>query len=254
MPSTGNPSPSDTDQALHRINSLRLAEHSMDTLLQAVVDETKTILPRDVEASISVLLGARPATAVYSGQPALDLDETQYERGHGPCLLAATSGELVVIVDARTDDRWPDYTRRAVEQGRLSSLSVPLPMAELDAGLNIYATETGNFDEATRTAALRFAGSAAAAISNMHAYQTANDLASNLQVALRSRASIDQAKGVLMERHKLTADQAFQLLAATSQGANVKLREVAERLIHTGELVSPPARRRPTAPSNPETR
>ena len=53
---------------------------------------------------------------------------------------------------------------------------------------------------------------------------------------------IDQAKGILMERHKLTADQAFQYLAHASQAANVKLRDIADHLTQTGEMPQPPRR------------
>ncbi|MCZ2805561.1 GAF and ANTAR domain-containing protein [Modestobacter sp. VKM Ac-2983] len=243
MPNTGESLPSQTDSALHRINSLLLAEHSMDSLLQAVVDATKDTLPGYVDASISVLIGTRPATAVYSGQLALDLDETQYARGHGPCLHAAVSGEFVEITDARSETRWPDYMARAVERGSLSSLSLPLPMDGLHGGMNVYATEAGAFDEDARTAAARFTRSAALAISNMHAYETARDIADNLDVALRSRAVIDQAKGILMERQKLNADQAFQYLAHASQATNRKLRDVAEHLVRTGEVMQPTRRR-----------
>jgi len=247
MPSPGNHVHVETDRAVQSLDALMLREHSMDTLLQAVVDATTSTLPGHVDTSISVLIGSRPATAVYTGQLALDLDESQYERGHGPCLHAATTGELVEITDARTETRWPDYTPRAVGRGSLSSLSLPLPMEGLHAGLNIYATGADAFDDVTRTAAREFAQSAAVAISNMHDYQTARDIAGNLEVALQSRAVIDQAKGILMERHKLTADQAFQLLAHASQAANVKLRTIAEHLVRTGEL-PPPTRRGGAAP------
>ena len=243
MPSQNSPSPLDTDRAVERLNALILREHSMDTLLQAVVDATRSTLPGHVDASVSVLIGGQPATAVYTGQVAVDLDESQYERGHGPCLQAALTGELVEIADARIETRWPDYTPRAVERGSLSSLSVPIPTEGLAAGLNVYATEPNVFDESVRTAARTFAGSAAAAISNMHAYQTARDVAGNLEAALLSRAVIDQAKGILMERRKLTADQAFQYLVHVSQAANVKLRDVADHLVRTGEVMEVPPRR-----------
>jgi AmiR/NasT family two-component response regulator len=73
-------------------------------------------------------------------------------------------------------------------------------------------------------------------VSNLYAYQSARDLAANLQTALESRAVIEQAKGILMERHNLTADQAFQLLARVSQTTNRKLRHVADDLVSTGEF------------------
>jgi AmiR/NasT family two-component response regulator len=65
-------------------------------------------------------------------------------------------------------------------------------------------------------------------------------MADNLQTALESRAVIDQAKGILMERHKFTADQAFQVLARVSMQSNQKLRVVADDLVTTGHLPSLP--------------
>ncbi|MBB3676064.1 GAF and ANTAR domain-containing protein [Modestobacter versicolor] len=232
-------------EAFERLGSMSLSAESLESVLQAVADLTKQVLPGDVEASVSVLVADKPATFVHTGQLALDLDESQYGRGHGPCLQAAASGELVEVADARTESRWADYMRRAVELGSLSSLSVPLGSSEvLAAGLNIYARQPGAFDDdAVRRTAARFARFAGAAAANMHAYQHAREMADNLQVALQSRATIDQAKGILVERHRITPDQAFHLLARASMAANRKLRDVAEHLVATGELLASPQRR-----------
>jgi GAF domain-containing protein len=174
-----------------------------------------------------------------TGQLAVDLDETQYERGHGPCLHAARTGELTEIADTRTESRWRDYAQRAAEAGNLSSLSIPLAIDEdeqISGALNLYAREANAFDEDSRSAAQAFGPYAAVATGNMHAYQSARGMAENLQAALESRAVIDQAKGILIERHKLTPDQAFQMLAQASMNANRKVRDVADHLVHTGEL------------------
>ena len=229
-------------RALEELGSLALREHSMTTLLQRVVDLTKIVLPGRVEASITLLVNDRPETAVYTGQLALDCDESQFGRGYGPCLHAASSGELTYVGDARTDSRWRDYMDRAAERGALSSLSVPLPVSEgMAGGMNIYAREARAFDdEPTKKAATRFAPYAGVAVANMQAYQDARAMADNLQVALDSRAAIDQAKGILMERYKLTADQAFQVLSRISMQRNLKLRLVAEDLVLTGRLPGTP--------------
>jgi GAF domain-containing protein len=236
--------PVDERAAFEELAGIALSEHSMGSVLQTVADLTKQVLPAQIESSVSVLVGGRPTTFVYTGQLALDLDESQYGHGYGPCLHAATTGETVLIEDARADERWPDYLADAVERGSLSSLSIPLGDAEgLAAGLNIYAREPAAFDEPSRRTAARFARFAGTAVANMYAYQSAREIADNLQVALQSRAVIDQAKGILIERHKLTADQAFQVLVHASMGVNQKLRDVAEHLVHTGELLTPPGRR-----------
>jgi GAF domain-containing protein len=227
----------DTERALDELGRLALREQSMESLLQTVADLAKSVLPGALETSVSVLVNDKPTTAVFTGQLALDCDESQYGRGYGPCLHAASSGEMTEIADARTETRWADYCRSAAEKGSLSSLSVPLPVSDhVRVALNVYAREPHAFDEVSRGIAARFAPYAAVTVANMVEYQSARDLAGNLQVALESRAVIEQAKGVLMERHKLTADQAFQFLAHASMSANRKLRDIAEHLVTTGEV------------------
>ena len=242
MADTQNPQPADPAEALERLGRLSLRELSMDSLLQMVADLTKTVMPGNPEASVLLLAKDQPNTVSSTGELATDLDESQYETGQGPCLHAARTGEVTEIRDTRADDRWPDYTPRAVEHGNLSSLSIPLaidPDAQVTGALNIYARRPDAFDEASRSVATRFAPYAAVAAGNLYAYQSARDMADNLQTALESRAVIDQAKGILMERYKLTPDQAFQLLARVSMTTNRKLRDIADHLVLTGELNLP---------------
>jgi GAF domain-containing protein len=245
--------PAGAAEALERLGGLSLRELSMDSLLQTVADLTKTVMPGNPETSVLLLVKDQPSTVVHTGQLAVDLDETQYERGHGPCLNAARTGELTEIRDTRTDTRWPDYTLQAAAHGNLSSLSVPLLIDEehqVTGALNIYARQRDAFDEDSRSAATRFAPYAAVAAGNLHAYQSARDMADNLQLALESRAIIDQAKGVLIERHKLTPDQAFQMLARASMHTNRKVRDIADHLVHTGEL--PGVQPRNAGPRTPD--
>jgi GAF domain-containing protein len=231
-------------EALERLGRLSLRELSMESLLQTVADLAKSAMPGVTEASVTLIVKDRPTTVASTGQLAIDLDETQYERGQGPCLHAARTGELTEIADLRTDPRWPQYTSRAAQHGTLSSLSVPLVIDEYEqvsGALNLYAQEAEAFDAGDRSVAQAFGPYAAVAAGNLYAYQNARDMADNLQAALESRAVIDQAKGVLMERYKLSAAQAFQVLAQASMNANRKVRDIADHLVATGELPVLPA-------------
>ena len=238
MASSHNSHTANAAEALERLGRLSLRDLSMEGLLQTVADLTKTVMPGHIEASVSLLVKDGPSTVASTGRLATDLDESQYDRGHGPCLHAARTGELIEIADTRTDSRWPDYMPRAAEYGALSSLAVPLAIdadEQVTGALNIYAREPHAFDEDSRSAATRFAPYAAVAAGNLHAYRSARDMADNLRIALESRGVIDQAKGILMARHKITADQAFQVLARMSMKTNRKLRAVADELVRTGE-------------------
>ena len=259
MASSQDPQSALAAEALERLGRLSLRELSMNELLQTVAELTNGAMPGDPETSVTLLVRDRPTTVATTGQLAVDLDESQYDRGHGPCLHAARSGELTEITDTRTETRWPDYLPRAVERGNLSSLSIPLAIdsdEQVTGALNVYARRPDAFDEDSRAVATRFGPYASVAAGNLYAYQSARRTADNLQAALESRAVIDQAKGVLMERYRLTPDRAFQLLAQVSMKANRKLRDIADDLVHTGEfpVVAPRDAGRRSGPGSPPGR
>jgi GAF domain-containing protein len=238
---TVDPSPLAVTDALERLAALELRNQSMESVLQTVVDLAVQVLPAARESSITLLVDGRPHTPVSSGRLALELDEVQYGLGMGPCLHSASTGEFVEIPDTGTEPRWAEYCRAAAARGNGSSFSVPLPVQDRVSGaMNVYAGAPHAFDEAARSAATRFAPYVAVAVSNVQAYQSARETAANLQVALESRATIEQAKGILMERHRLTPDQAFQALVMVSMRSNTKVRDIADRLVRTGEFVMPP--------------
>jgi len=192
---------------------------SMEAMLQRIAELAKQVIPGVADASVTLIANDKATTAAHTGRLALDLDETQYGRGYGPCLEAAVGEEIREITDARTETRWPEYARVAVERDCLSSLSAPVPIREgLHGGLNLYAHEAGSFGDDARETAATFASYAAVAVHNMHLYETTRELADNLDIAMRTRAVIEQAKGILMSQRRCDATDAFNLLAAAYSG------------------------------------
>ena len=223
----------DPTSAFEELGRLSLAEHSMTSVLERVASLAKRVVPGAAEVSLSIVSEGGSSTVVHTGELALLLDEDQYAQGRGPCMDAATGGETLVVEDARTEERWPDYTPLAVEQGSLSSLSVPVPVQrQVSAALNIYAREARAFDADSIELAETFASYAAVAVANMHLYEAQGRLAEQLQAAMTSRAVIEQAKGILMGQRHCTAQQAFDVLVRLSQETNRKLRDVAEQLVY----------------------
>lgn len=215
-----------------------LAEETTQSVLQRVVDAVKEAGPPGAEASITVLRGGSPSTTASTGELALHLDQVQYGRGEGPCLEAAVAGQLVEIADGRSEGegRWPGVVAEFLQAGVVSVLAVPVASPRLGAAVNVYAPVPHAFTGAHRQAVVEVAAVAAVVLTNLDALQDARDLAENLHKAMETRAVIEQAKGVLIERYKVTADQAFRLLADGSMNTNSKLRDLAENLVRTGEL------------------
>jgi GAF domain-containing protein len=167
------------DQALEELGQLLLRERSMEVALQTVVDSAKQVLPGDLETSVSVMFQDFPTTVVYTDQLAVVCDESQYAHGDGPCMHAASSGQLTEVPDAQAETRWRDYAQEAAARGALSSLSVPLPISEkgVSAALNIYSRRPHAFDEETRSVATKFAPLAATAVTRMQAFKDAQKVA-----------------------------------------------------------------------------
>jgi GAF domain-containing protein len=223
--------------AFDELGRISFAEHSLDSVLQKITVLAARVLPGEPVTSVTIVKDGRPSTVGASGPLAVELDHVQYAQDAGPCLDAARTGRLTEVLDTSTDDRWGAFPQLAAERGCRAVLSFPLPPQELvTGGLNVYARISQPLDERSRDVAARLAAYAVVPVSNMYLYQSAVERAGHLRAALDSRAVIDQAKGILMERFKMSADQAFSALAHMSMETNTKVRDVAERFVETGQL------------------
>ncbi|MGY1753594.1 ANTAR domain-containing protein [Blastococcus sp. SYSU D01042] len=236
-PDAGAPDADAVRSAFDELGRLSFAEHSLESVVRTVTELTTRVLPGERIASVTIVRGDQPSTVAASGDLALDLDLQQYRLGAGPCVSAATTGRMHEIADTRQDPRWPEFAALAAAAGCDSVLSFPLPAQEKVSGaLNVYARGPASADQPTRDLLARLTAYAAVPVSNMYLYEAAVERADHLQAALDSRGVIDQAKGILMERFKLTPDAAFQALTRVSMETNTKVRDVAVRFVSTGEL------------------
>ena len=217
---------------LAKLATIVLAEETLDSVLSKIVELTKQVVTAADEVSLTLVRRGRAETAAYTGVLAMQADERQYGLDSGPCLDAGRGGEVLHIRDMRTEDRWPEYTPQAARSGILSSLSVPLPFQEdLIGALNIYSRSDDAFDDNAMRAGQTVAAYAAIAVANADSFASTAEMAENLRVAMASRATIEQAKGVLMARGGITPDKAFEMLVRASQRENRKLRDVASDLV-----------------------
>lgn len=177
--------------------------------------------------------GAR--TVASTGPLVEALHDLQRDGVDGPCVAAAINRRAYYASDLASDEQWPAFAAGAVALGVRSVLAYPIVSAGSTSALNLYAELPQAFGAADRARGLLlsvFAGLAAGAVDE---HERAGEREANLRAALRTRELIGQAQGILMERERITGDQAFALLRDSSQHLNIKLREVAENLVATGE-------------------
>jgi hypothetical protein len=186
---------------------------------------------------VSITLGSplEPQRLGSDSAEAQDFDGRQLRVQEGPCLSAYVSGTPVVSADVTRDERWPRLRAVAGEGAVRSVLAVPVRDGEDGAGvINIYGREPRAFGVAGRHIAELAAAAVTGVLESVAEREALRSLAANLERALLSRAVIDQAKGVLMARLGVDADEAFARLVALSSRLNVKLRELA-RLVVEGD-------------------
>ena len=222
--------------ALADLSDVLAPTEDLGRVLQRSIEQVTRAIPGADMASVSVLRddSTTAETAASSSERVWAIDDDQYAAGDGPCLEAARTGRVIRVGVEQAMERWPDFARSARAAGVASYLSAPLHVDEEFAGsLNLYSEQAHGFGDLDEALLRLYTTAAAAAIANARRYAQARSLAMQLGQALDSRAVIDQARGILMATHGIAAQQAFELLAKESQDTNVKLREVAARLVES---------------------
>lgn len=211
-----------------------LAEHTLDSTLEQITRKAVELVDGCDASGILVLRRDRVSSLAPTAQLVIDSDRLQGRLREGPCFDAARpdrAERVFRIPDFTADpERWTSFVPRCRELGVGSMMGFLLYTREEELGaLNMYSHKPGMFTEDSETAGWLLASHAAVAFS------TARTDA-QLQDAITTRHLIGEAMGILMGRHHVTEDQAFDILRTRSQRTNTKLREVARRVCETGAL------------------
>lgn len=226
----------------YRLSQLALdlqQEKCPDDVLRIIVKTAVELIPGADEGSVGVVSkgsSGRLVSHASSGPLPESIDDLQSRIGEGPSLDTIRLCRMLCVPDMTAEQRWHRFVAHAIDHGIHGMLTVHLKLATRDVGtLNLYSHTAGALTRDSERIGLLLAPHAAVAFSNKR--QEAH-----LAEALTSRDRIGQAKGILMERRRITENQAFSILVETSQHTNMKLRQVADWLASTGSLPESPIR------------
>lgn len=224
----------DLGEAVAGLSRILLGEGSLEAVMHRITELAVVAVPACAAASITRIDNRKLVTGAATNPVAEQLGRFEIDTGEGPGLDAIRLGTPQRIASLGDECRWPNYVVLAAGAGMCSSYSLPLRSENgSGAALNLYSSSVP-FLEADEKLSDLFAEQAAVTLANAEAYQATRDLIENLNIALESRDVIGQAKGIIMERERCTADRAFEILRSVSQARNIKLRELAERVVETG--------------------
>lgn len=209
--------------------SAALSPGDLDHTLSQITAAAVEVLPDVRYASLTVQHADGSIETVAPTDDLLcDLDAAQYELREGPCYEAAVETVHVISPNLAADERFPRYSEVALAAGVRAQAGVRLfENPKSQGALNLYSLNVGAFEDLGSLSDL-FAHQAAMAIRYAHEI-------ANLQEAVRTRKTIGQAIGIVMERYGLTDERAFAFLTRLSQHRNVKLRLVAQEIIAATE-------------------
>jgi anti-anti-sigma factor len=239
--------------ALAEISRIVVGTEPLSQVLTRIAEMATACVPGAEEVSITLLEGeGKPSSAAFTGTLAIHLDERQYAAGFGPCLTAARTGQVIRIDDTGHESTYRDFAAIAAREGVRSTLSVGMSMPQLIQGsVNVYTLDPAPLAEDAVQVLQTFADHAAVALTNHTRYALAVEQSAQLQQAMRSRAVIEQAKGVLVARLRCTPEEAFAHLAKRSQDTNRKLRDLAVEVVADAVAVPDATTRRTVTPLDP---
>ena len=216
-------------------SDLLFSSQTLDSMLDGLLSLAVLEVPGSSGASITLMDGATYRTSAHTSALFKAVDAVQYDEGLGPCLQAIQTGEIVEA-DFRNTAEWPGLGPRALEFGVVKVVAAPLLTGgELTGSINIYATAPDAFDEGTKETVGLVAQVLTILLRNFELYDRRGELVDQLYEALESRSAIDLAKGILMEREDIDSGDAFSKLRTESQARNIKVREVAMRIVQARE-------------------
>ncbi|SER72345.1 GAF domain-containing protein [Lentzea xinjiangensis] len=226
--------------ALERLSEALSREDDLRQLMHQVCEQVVRAVPGLDEATVTLLDDGKPFTAASTSDLVARLDGVQYDLADGPCLEASRTGRVARATIDEVEERWPVLGAECRAAGMVSFLSAPLTVDDKHSGaINGYSKQDHGFRELDAPLLALYTTAVETALRSHSMYLRAFRLAGQLRAALTTRAVIDQAKGVLMAVHGITADEAFRMLAEQSQRENVKLHALAERFIAT--IIGQPA-------------
>jgi GAF domain-containing protein len=227
--STASPDP---PTAFASLSGLVYADRPLADTLQKMSVLATQVLSEAPEVSLTLIEREQGLTAATSGPIALALDLRQYDDGDGPCLDAARYGQTVRLTIDGPDQRYRNLRQAAQEKGVTHTVSLGLSTGDQVMGaMNIHNITGRPLSEKSEEIARTFAVCIGIVLGNAEQHRQAATRADNLEVALRTRAPIEQAKGMLMTRHHCTSEEAFAMLTRLSQSTHVKIRDIAQNLV-----------------------
>jgi GAF domain-containing protein len=218
--------------ALAELSRLRFGEMRVEDAMRDIVQTTHTIFAVTGAGLMLADEEHHLRNAAVSDERLQHLEDLQVYHQEGPCITAFEEQVLVGAEDLTEEQRWPQFTAAAVDRGIRAVLASPLPYNQDAVGaVAVLSDQPHPWTAEGELALLALTDLAALLIASMMQGEQQSQLAAQLQLALNTRAVIEQAKGVLVGQQGLTPHRAYQQLRDQARTERRKLAEVSADVV-----------------------
>ncbi len=213
-----------------RLAQVLYSSSSYEEVYAAIVSGATRLVDGCDHASIMLRHGGdRFATVSASDDVARMVDALERQYQDGPCVDAIVDESPQMDPDLMTASQWPAFARAVLRETPVrGAAGFRIVAAGTKVGaLNLFSDRAGAFTDESANQGMVLASFAAIAISAVQNQVRADTLAHGLD----SNREIGKAIGLMMAFHKIPDTEAFELLRRTSQDMNIKLTEVARKVV-----------------------
>jgi len=227
-------------QAFVGLADTLVADYDPIELSQQLIESSMALLPI---AAAGLLIGdvhGELHVLASSSEEIRLLELLQVQADAGPCLVAYRTGQQVLVEDLNLEpQRWPAFAQQAAEYQYRSVSALPLRLRNDRLGaLNLFRTEVGAMSPTDVSVGQALADVATVGILHQRTLTHSHLISQQLQGALNSRVTIEQAKGVLAERGSIDMDRAFVLLRAHARKTQQRLADVARAVVDNADTTA----------------
>lgn len=229
------------DRGLASVRHLILSDKPAESLLLTACESVVSAVPGADMAGVTMLRADVPNfTSDATDVRIHAIDRAQFDAGQGPSLEAAARRRLVRARWSDVATRWPSFAAFAGDAGVRSFLSAPLEVDDTRRGaLNVYSYRDDAFTDTDDVVVKLIVTAVETALAQARRLEQTEAELDGLREAMRTRGTIEQAKGIVMAIRGLSPEDAFEVLSLQSQNENVKLATIAQRIVDSVSTNTP---------------
>ena len=219
-------------EARAELGSLLLETASIEDYLEEFAQHAPEHIGAGTHCGITLRHRGHDRRAASSDVRTARCDDVEVAAGSGPCITSMDEHRTVMGREIWHDERWVEWREAAVRAGFRSAAALSAtagPGASI--ALNLYSEDEEPWAPERLERAAIFAQQVARVMALCIRISEQTVINGDLTAAMASRATIDQAIGIIMAQNRCSSEEAFEILRSASSHRNIQLRDVAAAVV-----------------------